>query len=194
MKKTLLKLLVLAFLTVIIIDACKKKEEVKPSPPAVKGCMDSTATNYNPNATVSDTCIYDTSQNTWEKVYPIFQTRCTFSVCHDNTPPVGLPDLQGTGPTLADSMQAVYDNIVNQIPSNDSARSKGYKLIYPGDYCRSFLFRKINNGFVADISLDVGEGCPMPKTLTIPCSTPPFPVDTNDLKLIRQWILLGALN
>jgi len=234
----------LSFLMVILIYACKKKEEVKPPPSVVKGCMDSTAINYNPNATVSDTCIYaqisgcmdstasnynpdatvsdtciyaqvsgcmdstasnfnpnatvsdtciyDNFQSTWEKVYIIFQPNCTFSACHDNTPSPGLQTLQGTGSTLADSMEAVYNNIFNQIPFNDSAQSKGYRLIYPGDYYRSFLFRKINNGFVADISLDVGEGCPMPKTST--CSIPIFPLDTNDIELIRQWILSGALD
>ena len=128
------------------------------------------------------------AQSTWEKVYNIFQGSCTFSVCHDNTPALGIPDLQGTGPTLADSMQAVYNNIFNQIPSNVSAQSKGYKLIYPGDYYLSFLFRKINSGFVPDISLDAMEGCPMPKTGL--CTE--LPIADSSIELIRQWIIFGA--
>ncbi|MBL4715323.1 MAG: T9SS type A sorting domain-containing protein, partial [Bacteroidia bacterium] len=100
-----------------------------------------------------------------------------FSSCHDNAIPAGSLDLQGS------SSSEVYGNLVNQNPTNSFAVSKGYKLVYPGDPYRSFLFRKCNNGLAGDVQLDASEGTNMPQGGTL---------RDEEIELIRQWILHGA--
>ncbi|MBL4655521.1 MAG: T9SS type A sorting domain-containing protein [Bacteroidia bacterium] len=117
------------------------------------------------------------AQSTYSLVYNVFQTNCTFSSCHDNASPIGGLDLQGS------SSSEVYNIIVNQTPTNSFAVSQGYKLVYPGDPYRSFLFRKCNNGLAEDVTLDASEGTSMPQGGTL---------RDEEVELIRQWIIYGA--
>ncbi len=116
------------------------------------------------------------AQTTYQKVYSIFQSSCV-SACHSGASPSGNLDLSGTE-------SQVYNALINGIPTNPFAASKGYKLIYPGFPEQSFLFRKINNGLFQHISLQPSEGSVMP--LYQPT------LSNYEVDLINAWILRGA--
>lgn len=120
---------------------------------------------------------------TAEYVYFIMQQRC--ASCHGNTNPAGQLDLVGTGATQADKMLDVYNHLVGQTPNNTYAAGEGYKLIEKGEFYQSSIFRKINNGFQSNLTLDMMEGDPHsdPTLHTI------LPVEKE---AIRQWILFDA--
>ncbi len=117
------------------------------------------------------------------RVYEIFQQKCV--QCHNNVSPQSGLDLEGTGSTVFQRMQDVYDNIFDLSPDNAHAAAKGYKYIYPGRPDKSFLFRKLNNGLEATIQLEDAEGQAMPP------STQPQ-LSQVERELIRQWVLFGA--
>jgi hypothetical protein len=121
------------------------------------------------------------SQSTFGDIYQIFQTNCTFSSCHDDEGPAFGLNLKGTGPG---AMMEVYDNIVGVTPNNSTAEGKNNKIIMPGDPSRSFMFRKIQHGLDASLTLDPGENEPMPLFGS--------PLSDKKIELVRQWILHGA--
>lgn len=120
-----------------------------------------------------------------EEVYQIFQAKCVS--CHDHASPEGGLDLEGTGANNAAKALYVAQKLNNINPTNAYAISKGYKRIYPGRPDRSFLLRKINNGFESTIdALHTEEGAAMP--------TYPNTGSLSDVEkeIIRQWIVYGA--
>jgi hypothetical protein len=64
-------------------------------------------------------------------------------------------------------------------PQNTTARSKGYKRVFPGDLSRSFLVHKLRD------TLDPGEGNRMP---------PGSPLTESEIQTIEGWIQNGAPN
>ena len=120
------------------------------------------------------------AQSTFSEVYNILQTSCTFSSCHDNVSPTGGMSLVGLG---VDSLNDVYNTLVEATPTNSYAAGKGYVRINPGEPHTSFLFRKINGGLDPHMTLHASEVGSMPETGML-----------TDAKkeLIRQWILFGA--
>lgn len=125
------------------------------------------------------------AQTTGEVVYNIFQTNCATANCHNNIDKAGALDLEGAGATLTDKQQNVYDNIYKVTPANATAAAKDNYIIYPGDPYRSFLFRKISNGFSDDNPLEANEGAHMPSTGSL---------SDYEKEVIRQWIVWGAKN
>ena len=123
------------------------------------------------------------AQSTGLRVYQIFQEKCVS--CHDNASPEAGLDLEGSGATLAEKAQAVYNNIVSVSPSNGFAAEKGYQYIYPGRADKSFIFRKINESLEPTINLEGEELNFMP-----PYGSPPL--TNTEKELIRQWIAYGA--
>ncbi len=123
------------------------------------------------------------AQSTNIEVYNIMQTKC--ASCHSNANPEAGLDLEGVGATAAERALDVYAKIANITPSNAHAASKGYKHIYKGRPDRSFLFRKISNGFENMISSHTDEQGTMP----------PYPneqLTDYEKEVFRQWILYGA--
>ncbi len=116
------------------------------------------------------------SQTTFDRVYGILQTNCSGS-CHNYGNPSG--NLRYDVPK-----QDLLASLVGIAPDNDYADSVGYKRVIPGDARRSFLFRKVNNGLDANLSLHQGEGGSMPQGLS--------PLSEVEREMIRQWIIFGA--
>ncbi|MFN8323510.1 MAG: T9SS type A sorting domain-containing protein [Chitinophagales bacterium] len=119
---------------------------------------------------------YAFTQSTFNRVYTILQANCT-GACHTSSVYSGSLDLTGTE-------QAVYNALYNVTPSNTAAAAKGLKLVDPGDPRNSFLFKKVNHGLDANLSLDINEGVAMPNGLTSLTET--------EREMIRQWILFEA--
>lgn len=120
---------------------------------------------------------------TAEYVYFIMQQRC--ASCHGNSNPAGQLDLVGNGANQAAKMLDVYNHLVGQVPANTYAAGQGYKLIDKGNFHRSFLFRKINNGLQTNLELDMQEGDPH--------SDPMLHTITDvEKEAIRQWVLFDA--
>ena len=123
------------------------------------------------------------AQSTTIEVYNIMQTKC--AGCHSNSNPEAGLDLEGEGTTVAARALDVYSKIANITPSNAHAAEKGYKHIYKGRPDRSFLFRKISNGFENMITSHADEEAAMP----------PYPneqLTDYEKEVFRQWILYGA--
>lgn len=121
------------------------------------------------------TCLSVIGQTTYQNVYNILQTNCA-SYCHGPGHSSGL-DLTGNS-------TSVYNQLVGVDPTNTVSAGKGEKRVYAGDPYRSLLFRKINNGLAADVSLAAGEGNPMPDGQP--------GLDDKDIEMVRQWIIYGA--
>ncbi len=122
------------------------------------------------------------SQNTAEDVYAIFQNNCM--PCHNNATQTANLDLEGFGANATAKMLSVYNNLYKQTPNNTAATAAKNFLIYPGDPYRSFLYRKIDDGLTAGLTLHAGEGTSMPNNNSS--------LDEKEIELIRQWILYGA--
>ena len=119
-----------------------------------------------------------------QEVYRVFQAKCTQS-CHRNTNPEGGLDLVGTGASELARAVNVAQKLVSVAPVNAYAKTAGLKRVYPGRADRSFLFRKINEGFEPALAaLHAQEGSPMPKS-----GAALTPVEKE---IVRQWILYGA--
>ena len=119
-----------------------------------------------------------------QEVYAVFQAKCVS--CHDHASPEGNLDLEGTGANAYIRAVNVAQNLTNVNPANAYALGNGLKRIYPGRPDRSFLFRKINNGFEPGIAaLHQDEGSSMP-------NYPGTPLTDVEKEIIRQWILYGA--
>jgi len=116
------------------------------------------------------------AQSTWDKVYTLLQTHCSNTGCHAGANPAGLLYFD-----LAEHF--VYDQIWNQFPQNETAATiNNNRLIYAGDPYRSYIFRKINNGFAIDAPLtELEQDDFHENNLT-----------EVEKELIRQWILFGA--
>lgn len=120
--------------------------------------------------------------STGMRVYEIFQEKCIS--CHNPVDLTAGLDLEGSGATVDLRYADVYNNIVNVAPANSVAASKGDRYIYPGRADRSFLFRKVNHDLDPTLTLETGEGAPMPNYQPA--------LSETDRELIRQWILYGA--
>ncbi len=116
------------------------------------------------------------AQATWNEVYTILKSNCATAGCHAGANPAGLLyfDLE---------QHFVYEQIFNQFPQNETAaRTNNNRLVYAGDPYRSYIFRKLNNGFTKDTPLTEAEQDEWHEnTLT-----------DIEKELIRQWILFGA--
>lgn len=123
------------------------------------------------------------AQSTALRVYEILQEKCVS--CHSNANPQSGLDLEGSGATVNQRALDVAGNIIDVVPANDQAATKGDKYIYPGRPDRSFLFRKINGALDPFYHLDADEMGSMP---------PAGNTQLTDVEkeLIRQWILYGA--
>lgn len=120
-------------------------------------------------------------QHTSLRVYDILQNKC--ASCHSNANPRAGLDLEGSGATLIEKANDVYQKVVGVSPKNSAARAKGYAHVQPGRVDKSFLFKKINNGLDKSMDLEEGEQDPMPLTGEL---------SDVEKELIRQWILWGA--
>ncbi len=119
------------------------------------------------------------AQSTFNQIYQLLNSSTcgnNFNSCHNSSAPSGL--------NFNQTEQLVYDELVNQIPQNNTSALKNEKLVYPGHPYRSFLFRKINNGLAYNVDLENGEGVNMPQ------SSPAL--SNKQIELIRQWIIYGA--
>ena len=123
------------------------------------------------------------AQSTNIEVYNIMQTKC--AGCHSNANPQSGLDLEGEGATVEERALDVYAKIANITPTNDFAAGKGYKQIYKGRPDRSFIFRKISDGFENMIAAHGDEAGVMPP------ATEPQLTD-YEKEVFRQWILYGA--
>lgn len=124
------------------------------------------------------TVLQSSAQSTYQEVYALFQANCTTG-CHSGSNPSANLDL---GASEAD----VYNNIVGVTPTNPfAANTLKQKLIDPGYPERSYLLRKCNNGFDAELALtDVAEGNPMPVGQPA--------LEDYEIEIIRQWVMWGA--
>jgi hypothetical protein len=116
------------------------------------------------------------AQTTFDRIHQILQTNCAAS-CHNQSNLTGNLDLSGT-------KQDVLNALVNVTPDNNVAATKGFKRVVPGDARKSFLFHKVNQGLDVNISLQTGEGDPMPQGQSA--------LTQVERELIRQWIIFGA--
>ena len=123
------------------------------------------------------------AQSTAESVYQLLQSKCVS--CHNNATPAGSLDLEGSGATLQQQMTNVYVRLLNSNPTNQYALNKGYKYIEKGRADRSFLLRKINNGFEPIIELNEAEVDDIHTEEALEMSN-------EEKELLRQWILFGA--
>lgn len=115
--------------------------------------------------------------STFQEVYDIMQQKCTG--CHEGNSPQGNLDLSG-------NMTEVYANIVEAVPTNPSARAKGFRQIRPGYADDSYLLHKIASADWDDrYALEVADGNLMP----------PYPLEAlskTEMELFRQWVVHGA--
>jgi len=124
------------------------------------------------------------AQSTFSQVYDLFQQKC--SGCHNTVDAAGGLDLTGVGATAIARRQSVFGQLVGTRPDNAKAALRGDKRVYPGRMDKSFLFRKINHGLEPTLSLENGEGDPMPAEGSGQVLSDP------EKELVRQWILFGA--
>ena len=124
------------------------------------------------------------AQTTYEEVYTILQTNCATANCHNNLDKAGALDLEGLGVTLADKQNNVHAGVFKATPANSYAAAKDNYTVYPGDPYRSFLFRKISDGFSDDNPLDSNEGTAHNATTSS--------LSDYEKEVIRQWIVYGA--
>ena len=116
---------------------------------------------------------------TFEDIYNIIQVKCMG--CHEegDNPPAGGLDFSLT-------QQEVYAQLVDAVPTNPSALSKGYKLVDPGYPKRSYLLHKLSaNNWDNDFALELADGERMPLE-------PLDALEHKEIELVRQWILHGA--
>ena len=123
------------------------------------------------------------AQTTYQQVYTILQSNCATSNCHNNIDMAGSLDLEGVGANPTDKEDNVHANLFKVVPGNTVAASKDNYRVYPGDPYRSFLFRKISDGFSEDNPLEAGEGSHTIESMGL---------SDYDKEVIRQWIVYGA--
>lgn len=124
------------------------------------------------------------AQTDFDKVYNLFQAKCTSSGCHIGSSPAAGLNLVGSGATLSAQKSDVYNALVGVNPTNSAAVANHNKRVQAGDPYRSFLFRKINQGLAPNVDLSVAEGNSMPNGMAA--------LNNKEKELIRQWILFGA--
>ena len=111
-------------------------------------------------------------------VQPIFTASCIG--CHDDTPPASLPLVASVA----------YDTIVDVAAVQDTL-DPILDRIEPGDPEASFLIHKIQGTQTAV----GGEGAGARMPFSCPVPDPPRPCLTpEEIQLIRQWVVEGALN
>jgi hypothetical protein len=107
---------------------------------------------------------------TLDQIRPIFQITCATTSCHSS--------LRATGGLVLDGYNA-FANLVDVAAENETAAAAGKKRVVPGNPEASFLFQKIMG------NLQSGEGDRMPQI--------GIPLPPDQIEMIRQWILNGAL-
>ncbi|MEX0595493.1 MAG: hypothetical protein WD512_03255 [Candidatus Paceibacterota bacterium] len=123
------------------------------------------------------------AQTSYQQVYTILQSNCATSNCHNNIDMAGSLDLEGVGATSTDKEASVHANLFKVVPGNAVAASKDNYRVYPGDPYRSFLFRKISDGFSDDNPLEANE---------FSHTTEAMGLSDYEKEVIRQWIVYGA--
>ncbi len=114
-------------------------------------------------------------QSTFQSVHSLMQTNCSSSGCHDG---VTAQVFNVTG-----SETDLYNALVDVVPANTLAATKGNKLVDPGHPYNSFLLRKIgSNGFDSYIQIEDNEKS----------GHPAVSLQNYEIELIRQWIMAGA--
>jgi len=87
-----------------------------------------------------------------------------------------LPNTQNT------QAQSTWDEVYTQQTQNETAKENNNRLIYEGDPYRSYIFRKLNNGFSEDAPLMEGEQDDFHN----------IEISEVEKEMVRQWILYGA--
>ncbi len=119
-------------------------------------------------------------QSTLESVSTIFQANCTVG-CHSGGSPSANLDLDAGG-----DMAMLRANLAGVTPLNPAAAGKGYKLVDPGYPHNSFILYKCAYPDWDDqFGMDLAEGNSMPDGQQS--------LAKEDVELIRQWIIYGAL-
>jgi hypothetical protein len=117
------------------------------------------------------------SQNTYNMVYSILNTKCQNATCHSATSADALK-FDGTS---AD----VYSAIINQAPGNAGAAAKGHKLVWTNQPYESYLLRKVGSFLDTDLGIDANEGAVMNDINGNSLSN-------KEVEYIRQWVMHGA--
>lgn len=113
-------------------------------------------------------------QATFSLIQNIMQAKCGNAGCHGG----GSAMVFDVDATTAD----LYNSLVNIPAANVAAAEKGNKIVDPGHPYNSFLLRKIgSNNFDPFITIDAAER-----------GSHPFPLQNDEIELIRQWIIAGA--
>ncbi|MDA7501733.1 T9SS type A sorting domain-containing protein [Chitinophagales bacterium] len=115
------------------------------------------------------------AQSNWGTVHNILSTKC--QSCHSGAQPAGGMDLAG-------SAAEVYDRLLEEVPENSFAASRGYRLIDAGYPDRSFIYRKANGDLYPESELEDGEGATMP--------TQGEALTDAEREILRSWIMHGA--
>ena len=125
---------------------------------------------------VFSTAFSSHSQESFEMIHSLLQTRCSGNGCHNGTTATFNVDQPASD---------LYAELVNADPVNPAALAKGNKLIKPGYPTRSFLLRKIAHGLSDVLELQQpNEGSHMPDGGA--------PLEDHEIELVRQWIIFGA--
>jgi hypothetical protein len=135
----------------------------------VAGCL--VALNPNPVVKPSRSLADDSTSPTLDEIRTnVFMVSCATTSCHSSE--------RGTGGLILDGYNA-YANLVDVSAENEAARAVGKKRVVPGQPDNSFLYQKLMGHLGPD------EGDRMPQT--------GVPLPSDQIEMVRQWILKGAL-
>lgn len=116
------------------------------------------------------------SQNSYDLVYSILNTKCSNAGCHSASSAQTL--------RFDTSSAAVYSSIFNQNPSNGAAFARGEKLVWIDQPYQSYLLKKAGSWFDSDLGLPAGE----PDSAAHAGAN----LSNSEVEYIRQWIMNGA--
>jgi len=117
------------------------------------------------------------AQNTFTQVHQLLQTKCSNATCHSASSSDALK--------FDGNETAVYNAIVNVVPENQFAKDRRDRLVKTNQPYESYLLRKVNYEFDADLALFAGEGDSM-------VDVNGAPLTKKETELLRQWIMNGA--
>lgn len=117
------------------------------------------------------------SQNSYDLVYSILNTKCSNAGCHSAT---------SSGSTLRfdTTSAAVYAQIYNQPPVNHDALTRGEQIVWIDQPYQSYLLKKAGSWFDTDLALPAGE----PDSAAHAAAG----LTNTEVEYIRQWIMNGA--
>ena len=115
-----------------------------------------------------------TSKSTWTIIQDnILTPSCATSGCHASS-----SDANYTQHNLILNSASAYDNLINIISKNVSAKAAGLLRVKPGDYLNSFLYQKVD----CQTSSQYGSLMPLGGAS----------LNLGQIEFIKQWILKGA--